>query len=118
MIYKNIRKEFEYIIWLRERIKTLNFGISRKVKTDSTTDFELLTRKLNSYKQEYDLVTNELHSLLKDVDLLAKIDNIGQESGAISIRDAYSCWPKKEDKEKDSKTHERTSNGGSEPERR
>ena len=118
MIYKNIRKEFEYILWLRERIKTLSFGISRKVKTDSTTDFELLTRKLNSYQQEFNLVVDELSSLLKDGNLLAKIDNIGQEGGALSIRDAYSCWPKKEDKEKDSKTHEGTSNGGSETERR
>ena len=117
MIYKNIKHEFEYILWLRERIKTLNFGISRKIKTDSTTDFELLTRKLNSYQQEFNLVVDELNSLLKDGNLLTKIDNIGQESGALSIRDAYSCWPKKEDKEKDTQTHKGRSNGGSETKR-
>jgi len=117
MIYKNIKKEFDYILWLRERIKTLKFGITRRIKTDSTTDFELLVRKLNSYQQEYSLVINELYSLLKDGYLLEQINNIGQESGALPIRDAYSCWSKKEDKEKGSKTHERTSNGGSETER-
>jgi len=66
MLYKNIKKEFTYILWLRERIKSLNFGISRKIKTDSTTDFELLARKLNSYKQEYSSAIDELYSLLKN----------------------------------------------------
>ena len=98
MIYKNIKKEFDYILWLRERIKNLHFGISRKVKTDSTEDFELLTRKLKSYQQEYYLVINELYSLLKDVGLSEQIDNIGQESGALPIRDAYFCGQKEENK--------------------
>ena len=103
MIYKNIEKEFNYIIWLRERIKTLKFGITRRIKTDSTTDFELLTRKLNSYEQEYNSVTDELYSLLRDGYVSEQVNNIREESGALSIRDAYSCWPKKE-KETDSKT--------------
>lgn len=90
MIFKDIEKEFDYILWLRKRIKTLAFGISRQVKTDSTTDFALLNRKLNSYKQEFNFVVDELISLLKNVDLPAQIDNIGKESGALSIRSAYS----------------------------
>lgn len=104
MIYKNIKKEFDYILWLRERIKKLHFGVSRRVKTDSTEDFELLTRKLKSYQQEYNIVIDELYSLLKDVCLSEQIDNIGQESGTLSIRDAYFCGQKEENKKEVQKT--------------
>jgi hypothetical protein len=102
MIYKNIKREFDYIIWLRERIKTLRFGITRRIKTDSTTDFELLVRKLKSYQ--------ELYSLLKDGYLSEQVNNLREESGALSIRDAYSCWPKKEKEESHQTSHERGNN--------
>jgi len=104
MIYKNIEKEFGYILWLRERIKKLHFGVSRKVKTDSTEDFELLTRKLKSYQQEYNLVINELYSLLKDASLSEQIDNIGKESGTLSIRGAYFCGQEEKNKKEIQKT--------------
>jgi hypothetical protein len=110
MIYKNIKKEFDYILWLRERIKTLKFGITRRIKTDSTTDFELLVRKLNSYQQEYSSVIEELYSLLKDGYLSEQVDNIREESGALSIRDAYSCWPKEEKEKSRQTSHERRNN--------
>src|SRR5680860_1403302 len=96
MIYKNLKQEFEYILWLRTRIQKITFGISRRVKTDSTTDFLLLTRKLKSYQEEFRFVTNELNSLLTNDSLLAKTDNIGQESGALPIRDAYCNWQEEE----------------------
>ena len=98
MIYKNIKREFDYILWLRERINTLKFGISRRIKTDSTTDFELLVRKLNSYQEEYSSVIEELYSLLKDGYVSEKINHIREESRTLSIRGAYLCWPKKEEK--------------------
>ena len=93
MIYKNIKQEFDYLLWLRARIKQMYFGISKKVKTDGTTDFALLTRKLNSYKLEFNSVTDELVSLLRNDDLSAQTDNIRKESGALRIRSAYSNWP-------------------------
>ena len=96
MIYKNIKREFDYIVWLRERIKTLRFGITRRIKTDSTTDFELLVRKLKSYQEEYSSVVEELYSLLKDGYLSEQVNNLRKESGTLSIRDAYLCWPKEE----------------------
>jgi len=95
MIFKNIKKEFDYILWLRERIKKLSFGVSRKVKTDGTIDFALLSRKLNSYKREFQLVLDELYSLLKSDDIPTKTDYIRQESGTLSIRSSYYCWQKK-----------------------
>ena len=110
MIYKNIKKEFDYILWLRERIKILKFGITRRIKTDSTTDFELLVRKLNSYQQEYSSVIDELYSLLKDGHLSEQINNIREESGALSIRDACSCWPKEEKEKSRQTSHERRNN--------
>lgn len=113
MIYKNIKNEFNYILWLRERIKTLKFGITRRIKTDSTTDFELLTRKLNSYEQEYNSVIDELYSLLKDGNLSEQVNNIREESGALSIRDAYSCWPKEEKEESSQTPNERRDNTAS-----
>jgi hypothetical protein len=113
MIYKNIKNEFNYILWLRERIKTLKFGITRRIKTDSTTDFELLTRKLNSYEQEYNSVTDELYSLLKNGNLSEQVNNLREESGALSIRDAYSCWPKKEKEENSQAPNERRDNTAS-----
>ena len=110
MIYKNIKNEFNYILWLRERIKTLKFGITRRIKTDSTTDFELLTRKLNSYEQEYNSVTDELYSLLKNGNLSEQVNNLREESGALPIRDAYSCWPKEEKQENRQTSLERRNN--------
>lgn len=110
MLYKNIKREFDYIIWLRERIKTLRFGITRRIKTDSTTDFELLIRKLNSYQEEYSSVVEELHSLLKDGCLSEQVNNLREESGALSIRDAYSCWPKEEKEKSRQTSHERRNN--------
>ena len=110
MIFKDIQKEFDYILWLRKRIKVLTFGISRQVKTDSTTDFGLLTHKLNSYKQEFNFVVDELISLLKNGDLPAQIDNIGKESGALSIRSAYSLRQEEERKARQ-KANERTGGG-------
>jgi hypothetical protein len=110
MIYKNIKREFDYIIWLRERIKTLRFGITRRIKTDSTTDFELLVRKLKSYQEEYSSVVEELYSLLKDGYLSEQVNNLREESGALSIRDAYSCWPKEEKEESRQTSHERRNN--------
>lgn len=89
MIYKNIKREFDYILWLRERIKTLKFGITRRIKTDSTTDFELLTRKLNSYQEEYGSIIEELYSLLKDGYVSEEINYIREESRTLSIRGAY-----------------------------
>ena len=94
MIFKNIKKEFEYILWLRERINKLNFGVSRKVKTDGTKDFALLTRKLISYRREFKLVLDELYSLLKNDDLPTKTDYMRQESGTLSIRSSYCDWQK------------------------
>ncbi|MBN2884723.1 hypothetical protein JXE04_02250 [Patescibacteria group bacterium] len=116
MIYKNIKREFDYIIWLRERIKTLRFGITRKIKTDSTTDFELLVRKLKSYQEEYSSVVEELYSLLKDGYLSEQVNNIREESGALPIRDAYSCWPKKEKEENSQAPNERRDNPASQRE--
>ena len=110
MIYKNIKREFDYIIWLRERIKTLRFGITRKIKTDSTTDFELLVLKLKSYQEEYSSVVEELYSLLTDGYLSEQVNNLREESGALSIRDAYSCWPKEEKEESRQTPHERGNN--------
>ncbi|MFA5163229.1 MAG: hypothetical protein WC441_01740 [Patescibacteria group bacterium] len=110
MIYKNIKREFDYIIWLRERIKTLRFGITRRIKTDSTTDFELLVRKLNSYQEEYTSVVEELYFLLKDDHLSEQVNNIREESGALSIRDAYSCWPKEEEEKSRQTSHKRRNN--------
>ncbi|MFA4942273.1 MAG: hypothetical protein WC564_01380 [Patescibacteria group bacterium] len=75
MIYKDIKKEFDYILWLRERIKKLRFGISHRVKVDSSTDFEMLTRKLKDYEQEYELLVYDLYLLLKDYGLSGKINN-------------------------------------------
>ena len=89
MIYKNIKREFDYILWFRERIKTLKFGITRRIKTDSTTDFELLTRKLNSYQEEYGSIIEELYSLLKDGYVSEEINYIREESRTLSIRGAY-----------------------------
>ena len=110
MLYKNIKREFDYIIWLRERIKTLRFGITRRIKTDSTTDFELLVRKLNSYQEEYSSVVEELYSLLKDGYLSEQVNNLREESGTLSIRDAYSCWPKEEKEESCQTPYERRNN--------
>lgn len=110
MIYKNIKKEFDYILWLRERIKTLRFGITRKIKTDSTTDFELLVRKLNSYQEEYSSVVEELYSLLKDGYISEQVNNLREESGALSIRDAYSYWENEEKEESSQTSHERRNN--------
>jgi hypothetical protein len=110
MIYKNIKKEFDYILWLRERIKTLKFGITRRIKTDSTTDFELLTRKLNSYQEEYGSIIEELYSLLKDGYVSEEINYIREESRTLSIRGAYSCWPKEEKQESRQTSHERRDN--------
>lgn len=118
MIYKNIEKEFGYILWLRERIKKLHFGVSRRVKTDSTEDFELLTRKLKSYQEEFNFVTGELNSLLTNDDLLAKTDNLGQESGALSIRDAYCSWQEEEAEKGRQKTNQGGSGGRSQKQRR
>jgi hypothetical protein len=109
MIFKNIKKEFDYILWLRERIKVLHFGITRKIKTDSSTDFEMLARKLNSYKQDYSSVVDELYSLLKDDSLSKQVNNIGEESGALSIRSSYSCWQEKEEQEKVQASQQRRS---------
>jgi hypothetical protein len=97
MIFKNIKQEFDYILWLRERINKLNFGITRRVKTDSTNDFELLARKLNTYRQEYEFVLNELYSLLKNDGLSTETNNLREESGALPIRSSYSDWEKKKD---------------------
>ena len=117
MIFKDIQKEFDYILWLRKRIKALTFGISRQVKTDSTTDFALLTRKLNSYRQEFNFVVDELISLLKNDDLPTQADNIGKESGALSIRSAYSCW-QEEEQEARQKANQRRSGGRSQKQSR
>ena len=118
MIFKNIKQEFEYILWLRMRIQKISFGISRRVKTDSTTDFPLLTRKLKSYKHEFNLVLGELISLLKNDDLSAKTDNIGQESGALPIRDAYCDWQEEETKKARQKANQAGSGGRSQKQRR
>jgi len=104
MIYKNIRQEFDYLLWLRMRIKRLAFGLEKRVKTDGTCDFALLARKFRSYKQEFNLVLGELFSLLKDDDISEKTDYIRKESGAVRIRSAYSCW-KKEKEEKNTAAH-------------
>jgi len=117
MIYKNIKNEFEYILWLRGRIKALRFGISHRVKTDSTDDFELLTRKLKSYNAEFNSVIDELTSLLRNGDLSAQTDNIGQESGALRIRSSCSERQEKETRENSQTAHQGGSDGGSEAER-
>jgi len=80
MIYKNIKKDFEFILWLKGRIEKLRFGINNKVKTDSSTDFEMLARKLKDYEKEYTLLVDDLYSLLKDYDVSRKTDNFGQSS--------------------------------------
>jgi hypothetical protein len=118
MIYKNIKQEFEYILWLRTRIQKITFGISRRVKTDSTTDFLLLTRKLKSYQEEFKFVTNELNSLLTNDSLLTKTDNIGQESGALPIRDAYCDWQEEETKKARQKANQTGGGGRSQKQRR
>jgi hypothetical protein len=117
MIFKNIKKEFEYILWLRERINKLNFGVSRKVKTDGTKDFALLARKLNSYQREFRLVLDELYSLLKNDDLPTKTDYMRQESGTLSIRSSYCDWQKAKTS-KDKAANERASNGRTQKQRR
>ena len=104
MIFKNIKEEFEYILWLRERIYKLNFGITRRVKTDSTEDFGLLTRKLKTYRQEFDFVVDELYFLLKPDDIPKQANNLREESRALSIRDSYCEWQE----EKIEKEHEET----------
>lgn len=119
MLFRNIKNEFNYILWLRDRIKQLNFGVSRKVKTDSTTDFELLTRKLKSYNQEYDFALSEFITLFKrNDDLLEKTDNNGQESGTLRIRDSYSCWQKEEENKNDKKKNSGRSDGRGQKQRR
>ncbi len=85
MLYKNIEKEFTYILWLRKRIKELTFGIKYQVKTDSTTDFTLLINKLNSYQEEFNLVIDEFYSLLKNETLPTQINTIGTKSRTLSI---------------------------------
>jgi len=80
MIYKNIKYEVDYIIWLKERIKKLRFGVNNKVKTDSSIDFEMLARKLKSYEQEYSSLVDDLYSLLKGYDVSRKTDNFRQSS--------------------------------------
>lgn len=117
MIFKNIKKEFDYILWLRERINKLRFGISRKVKTDSTTDFALLGRKLISYQREFKLVLDELYSLLKNDDLPTKTDYMRQESGTLSIRSSYCDWQKAK-APKNKAEDERGSDGGNKKQRR
>ena len=118
MIYKDIREKFDYIIWLRERINKLNFGISQKVKTDSTNDFALLTRKVKSYQREFQLVLDELYFLLKDEDLLAKINYLGQESGALRIRSAYLRWQKEKEEKARQKANQTRGGGRSQKQRR
>jgi len=61
-------------------IEVLNFGIRKRVKTDSSTDFEMLERKYNSYKEEYDLLVDKLYSYLKnDNNLQQKTDYLREE---------------------------------------
>jgi hypothetical protein len=118
MLFKNIKQEFDYIIWLRERINKLNFGITRRVRTDSTEDFELLARKLKTYRQEFTFILDELYSLLKEDGLSTKADNLREESGALSIRGSYSDWEKKESETAKQKTNQRRSNSGNKTQRR
>ncbi len=63
--FRKLNRDFELILWLKKRIKYLKEGIGAKRKTDSITDFELLSRKLKVYQEEYDFRVNEIHLLLK-----------------------------------------------------
>ncbi len=91
--YKTIRKKLDLVFWLKERIDKLEFGIKNKVKTDSSLDFEMLSRKLSSYKEEYEDQLTELISSFKlnheSKSLSQKNDSLREESGAISLRRSY-----------------------------
>ena len=91
--YKAIRKKLDLVFWLKERIDKLEFGIRNKVKTDSSTDFEMLSRKLSSYKEEYEDQLTELISSFKlnyeTKSLSPENDSLREESGAISLRSSY-----------------------------
>jgi hypothetical protein len=77
---KKLRNDIEILFWFRNRLEVLNFGIRKRVKTDSSTDFDMLERKYNSYKEEYDLLVDKLYSYLKDdKNLQQKTDYLREE---------------------------------------
>ncbi len=45
---KKLRNDIEILLWFRNRLEVLNFGLKNKVKTDNSLDFEMLERKYNS----------------------------------------------------------------------
>ncbi len=77
---KKLRNDIEILFWFRNRLEVLSFGLKKRVKTDSSTDFEMLERKYNSYKEEYDLLVDKLYSYLKnDNNLQQKTDYLREE---------------------------------------
>jgi hypothetical protein len=91
--YKTLKKKLDLVFWLKERIDKLEFGIKNKVKTDSSTDFEMLKRKLLSYKEEYRYQLNELITSFKlsneTKSLSQQDDCLREESRTISLRRSY-----------------------------
>jgi len=79
MIYETIKEDFNYILWLKTRIEKLRFGIERKIKTDSSTDFEMLANKLKNYEEEYASSIDEMYSLLRAYDVSRETDNCWEQ---------------------------------------
>ncbi len=75
-----LKKDFFYILWLRNRLKKLDFGIKNKVKTDNSLDFEMLKNKHTNYLHEYNLLVDKFYSYLKHGNnLQQKTDYLGEE---------------------------------------
>ena len=77
---KKLRNDIEVIFWFRKRLEVLSFGLKKRVKTDSSTDFEMLKRKYDNYLEEYNLLVDKLYSYLKnDKNLQQKTDYLREE---------------------------------------
>ncbi len=78
---KKLKQDIKILFWFRNRLEVLSFGLKKRVKTDSSTDFEMLERKYNSYKEEYDLLVDKLYSYLKNEDNLQQKTDYLREEG-------------------------------------
>ncbi|MEI7498704.1 MAG: hypothetical protein WCK11_05515 [Candidatus Falkowbacteria bacterium] len=64
MLFRDVKREVEQILWLRNRIRQMRSAIQNQTEFDHSNDFDMLKRKLHQYEFDYFELSDQLYLLL------------------------------------------------------